>query len=1067
LLQQAVRAETFNFGYQLTRCVNHFATGLAPAFLKPYIAGGVSIALVKSETAVRPLACGDPLRRLVAKCFCLAGKEQISKTFSSRNYGVGCKGGVEVVAHSLRDSLNAHRGSKLALLKIDFKNAFNMVSRDHFMKKACEMFPAMSAWTQWCYGEPTMLLYAHEHVIWSESGVQQGDPLGPLYFCCGLNPLVNEIQALDPTYNKWYMDDGGIIGEVEFLKKVWDILLKRGPELGLHLNPSKCEWSWLDPDRSDPVPVSGVAFVPHTEIQMLGVPLGCDEFVSKFVDKKLLGRLQATVDKLVDFEDSQASSYLLRVSYSIVRAVHFMRTTPLHLWQEQAVQFDKMIRKAIESILGFPMNDFTFAQACLTPKLGGLGLRRVVEHADLAYHASWHESLKTAQEVWAAPPGMPAEAKTQSEASYEFDEQMHAYLVSVAPDDREAQRLRRCAQPHASGFITAVPSEEDGRDTILKPRNFRIAVAYRLGVPVLDVPIPCPVCKQTINIFGDHATCCTTNGDVVIRHNTMRNLVDSLASDGLLAPQLEKQGILGPTTGRRPGDVTLNRWSGGPLAIDVAISSPLTKSYNRFPQPCEEYAATQKHGKYDKDFVGTNYSFCAMVWETLGALNDEGEGVLRQIFAFAAKQLGREFSSYCGRAWARVSCCLQRAVSQEILSRIDGREFRERVELEDTPAPKPAPKPAHMPAVVLVSPPTSSSPAQALRVSPPPPPPPSASDLPVSAVVVPEAGVLPIKADGDCCFHVAGVIDALCKDENAVAQDYAPCSIAAITQARSLILKNFEDVVSSKREFFPTPDELEAHVLTFVEEGSDKLLTRVSGKASGEDRHGHVGDLALSVMREDVRVMVIKAHEVWRDSTDEHLRGHAVLGAAVVPGERDKTRAACVVMHDKHYDLCVLRTPQSVCAVFQIGPEWERALQLFLEFVRTRSPLPGQKREWLGARWTAREIEKKDDVSVKSKRAPTRRAPKGRRARARKRKSDTTSESEYVSESESEISASESVNAPTHSPLLSVSVGGGCGDGGISTTQTRTRRQTRSQINMRSECGGEGRVPLLVPAAAR
>ena len=317
----------------------------------------------------------------------------------------------------------------------------------------------------------------------------------------------------------------------------------------------------------------------------------------------------------------------------------------------------------------------------------------------------------------------------------------------------------------------------------------------------------------------------------------MRNLVDSLASDGLLAPQLEKQGILGPTTGRRPGDVTLNRWSGGPLAIDVAVTTPLTKSYNRFEQPCEEYAASQKHGKYDKDFVGTNYSFCAMVWETLGAVNDEGEEVLKQIFAFASKQLGREFSSYYGRAWARVSCCLQRAVSQSILSRIDGREFRERVQLDDSAAAEPV----HTPAVMLASASTSSSTTQALRVSPAPPPP-TLVVLPVSA----EAGVLPIKADGDCCFHVAGVIDALCKDEDAVSQDYAPCSIAAITQARSLILKNFEAVVSSKREFFPEPDELEAHVLTFVAEGTGKLLTRVSGKASGEDRHGHVGDLHCS-----------------------------------------------------------------------------------------------------------------------------------------------------------------------------------------------------------------------------
>src|SRR5690348_14630980 len=84
------------------------------------------------------------------------------------------------------------------------------------------------------------------------------------------------------------------------------------------------------------------------------------------------------------------------------------------------------------------------------------------------------------------PHRMPAVVKHQSEASYEFDAKVHAWLVSKAPSDREAQRLRRCAQPHASGFITALPSEEDGRDTILKPRNFRIAVAYRLGVPVID-----------------------------------------------------------------------------------------------------------------------------------------------------------------------------------------------------------------------------------------------------------------------------------------------------------------------------------------------------------------------------------------------------------------------------------------------------------------------------------------------------------------------------------------------------------------------------------------------------
>jgi hypothetical protein len=189
--------------------------------------------------------------------------------------------------------------------------------------------------------------------------------------------------------------------------------------------------------------------------------------------KKLLGRLLDTVNRLVEFEDTQAAAYLLRVSFSIVRAVHFMRTTPLAQWREQASKFDGLIRNAIEKILGFPMDDTTFAQACLTPRLGGLGLRKVVEHADLAYHASWHEAKKEAKETWTLPANLPADYLSQKDASFDFDEKMHRYLVDQA-DTRGAQRLRRAAQPHACGFITAVPSDEDGKETLFRPRTSKL-----------------------------------------------------------------------------------------------------------------------------------------------------------------------------------------------------------------------------------------------------------------------------------------------------------------------------------------------------------------------------------------------------------------------------------------------------------------------------------------------------------------------------------------------------------------------------------------------------------------
>ena len=171
---------------------------------------------------------------------------------------------------------------------------------------------------------------------------------------------------------------------------------------------------------------------------------------------------------------------------------------------------------------------------------------------------------------------------------------------------------------------------------------------------------------------------CTKSGDIIIRHNSLRNLVEDFGTDAKLSPVLEKKGILGNTTGRRPGNVTFEKWAEGKgLAIDVAVTTPLAPTYVRMVEPCEWYAATQKHGKYDVSFADTNYLFSAMVFETLGAINTEGEEILRMLFRFASKRLGREFTSYCGRAWARISCNSQRSVSQAILTRTDGCEFSE------------------------------------------------------------------------------------------------------------------------------------------------------------------------------------------------------------------------------------------------------------------------------------------------------------------------------------------------------------------------------------------------------
>src|SRR5690349_7855815 len=70
-----------------------------------------------------------------------------------------------------------------------------------------------------------------------------------------------------------------------------------------------------------------IALVPTDEIQMLGVPLGCDEKAAAYVESKLFGKLSSIIDRLAEFDDMQSAFFLLRVSFTIVRATHFMRNS--------------------------------------------------------------------------------------------------------------------------------------------------------------------------------------------------------------------------------------------------------------------------------------------------------------------------------------------------------------------------------------------------------------------------------------------------------------------------------------------------------------------------------------------------------------------------------------------------------------------------------------------------------------------------------------------------------------------------------------------------------------------
>jgi hypothetical protein len=523
----------------------------------------------------------------------------------------------------------------------------------------------------------------------SDCGAQHGDPLAPLYFCAPLQKIVQEISELKPKYNKWYMDDGGIGGHPEMLQLVWNILVEKGPPLGMHLNSSKSEWSWLDPTCKLPCPIRifeldkvteapaelQIALIPTSEIMMLGVPLRPTAFANDYISKKLIKNSAKVMDKLAMWDDSQAAYYMLRSSYSIVRANHFMRTTPLPNWEVPAAAFDLKVRKTAEQILCFGLNEPQYDQASMSSKVGGLSLRRVVSHAPSAYSASRNESKRFSKEKWApspfvtGPPGLD-----QRERSAAVDK-AQLKTLKLNANDRDTRKLEELQMPHANAWLSTAPSYVNGIDNRMTPPEFLVATSRLLSRPVhpTNTVTSCPLCEHPMNPLGDHSLSCVVSGDRITRHNRTTNVTGRCANDGGLNPDYEKRGILGETDGRRPGDISIKFWSGGKhLAIDVAVIDPLGMTYLASQDSAvEKYAADKKIAKYESAFkaVESQWDFCPLVCATTGGINAAGADILRQIFRFASHKTGERYCVYAAKAWSHFSVSLQRSVAQQILSR--------------------------------------------------------------------------------------------------------------------------------------------------------------------------------------------------------------------------------------------------------------------------------------------------------------------------------------------------------------------------------------------------------------
>ena len=110
---------------------------------------------------------------------------------------MGISGGAEIPGHSLRpDFCNPD----VVTVQVDLQNAFNLANRDDMVHAVADKLPSLLPYVLMAYQQRSPLVIqqadgSHE-VLWSEAGVRQGDPMGPLLFALTYQPTLHAAKDM-------------------------------------------------------------------------------------------------------------------------------------------------------------------------------------------------------------------------------------------------------------------------------------------------------------------------------------------------------------------------------------------------------------------------------------------------------------------------------------------------------------------------------------------------------------------------------------------------------------------------------------------------------------------------------------------------------------------------------------------------------------------------------------------------------------------------------------------------------------------------------------------------------
>ncbi len=318
------------------------------------------------------------------------------------------------------------------LLCLDAKNAYGTADRAACLDALGRVAPELLACAELFCRRTSQYLFwdgaGQCHRLRATSGVDQGDPLAPLLFACGLAPC---LQALETDLQQLSRDRGLDRNRVRVLAYLDDVAVLVPPELatevqaaetralgalGLELRlektqafskrtpcPPGLEEQWKESGLTlvgvplgEPLPENGLP----AENDERRLDLGTEDYATERCHE-VVRRAAALLELLAELPAKaspqqpavQVAALLLRLC-GCGKVTHLLRSTPPQLVREAARTYDAALLKCYEDLA--ELDPLTCAQAlrCRLPlRRGGRGLRSQEQLAPAAWVASWAQCV--------------------------------------------------------------------------------------------------------------------------------------------------------------------------------------------------------------------------------------------------------------------------------------------------------------------------------------------------------------------------------------------------------------------------------------------------------------------------------------------------------------------------------------------------------------------------------------------------------------------------------------------------------------------------------------------------